>query len=59
MRAAILDAADRLIAAEGPGGLTMADVALQLRVAQTTLTYYFRRHEDLAAAAIERTGETA
>ncbi len=51
-REAILDAAAQLFNARGLGGATLADVAQQVGLTTTSVTYYYRRKEDLAAACV-------
>lgn len=51
-REAILDAAAQLFNARGLGGATLADVAQQVDLTTTSVTYYYRRKEDLAAACV-------
>ena len=53
-RDAIVDAASILINEHGVGGLSLADVADTIGLGSTSITYYFRRKEDLAAACFER-----
>lgn len=54
-RERILDAATELINTQGVKGLTFAAVANAVDLNTTSVTYYFRRKEILAAAAYERT----
>lgn len=54
-RRAILDAAAVLINQHGVRGLTFVDVAKAVEMNTTSITYYFRKRELLAAAAIEET----
>lgn len=54
-REIILEAAARLFTAQGLGGTTLADVAQSVDLTTTSITYYFRRKEELIAACIERT----
>ncbi len=49
-QAGILDAASVLFLQAGISNTRMSDVAKQLGMANTSLTYYFKRKEDLAAA---------
>lgn len=51
-REAILDAAAQLFNSRGLGGATLADVAQQVGLTTTSVTYYYRRKEDLAAACV-------
>ena len=51
-REAILDAAAQLFNAQGLGGTTLADVAHRVGLTTTSVTYYYRRKEDLAAACV-------
>lgn len=51
-REAILVAAAQLFNARGLAGATLADVAQQVGLTTTSVTYYFRRKEDLAAACL-------
>lgn len=53
-RDAIVDAASILINENGVRGLSLADVAETIGLGSTSITYYFRRKEDLAAACFER-----
>ncbi len=54
-REVILDAATELINEQGVKGLTFARVASAVDLNTTSVTYYFRRKELLAAAVFERT----
>lgn len=54
-REVILDAATELINEQGVKGLTFARVAAAVDLNTTSVTYYFRRKELLAAAVFERT----
>lgn len=54
-RERILDAATLLINRRGLKGLTFVDVAEQVGFNTTSVTYYFRRKEMLAAAVLHRT----
>ena len=54
-RDAILAAAAQAINEQGAKGMTLADVARRVGLNTTSVTYYFRRKEDLAAAAFEHT----
>jgi AcrR family transcriptional regulator len=51
---AVLDAAAALVNTRGLKGVTLADVARQVGLVTTSVTYYFRRKEDLAAACLLR-----
>ena len=53
-REAILDGAARLFNAHGVKGGMLSDVARQVGLATNSLTYYYRRKEDLAAACLLR-----
>ncbi|WP_407495485.1 TetR/AcrR family transcriptional regulator [Pseudooceanicola sp. MF1-13] len=53
----ILDAASEIINERGLRGLTFVSVADRVGMNTTSITYYFRRKEILAAAALERTIE--
>ena len=54
-RELILEAAAALFNARGLGGVTLADVAQSVGLTTTSVTYYYRRKEDLAAACLMRT----
>jgi AcrR family transcriptional regulator len=54
-RDAILAAAADVINAQSAKGMTFADVAQRVGLNTTSVTYYFKRKEDLAAAAFEVT----
>jgi AcrR family transcriptional regulator len=54
-RDAILAAAAEAINEQSAKGMTFADVARRVGLNTTSVTYYFRRKEDLAAAAFENT----
>ncbi|WP_343527187.1 TetR/AcrR family transcriptional regulator [Sphingomonas sp.] len=54
-RDAILAAAAQAINEQSAKGMTFADVARRVGLNTTSVTYYFRRKEDLAAAAFENT----
>ena len=54
-REAILDAAARLFNQKGLKGATLADVAQSVGLITTSVTYYYRKKEDLAAACLMRT----
>ncbi len=56
-RDAILAAAAQVINEQSAKGMTFADVARRVGLNTTSVTYYFRRKEDLAAAAFEHTLE--
>ncbi len=53
-REAILEAAALLFNARGLGGTTLADVAQRVGLTTTSVTYYYRRKEDLAVACVTR-----
>lgn len=57
-RARILDAAARLINEYGVRGLTFVAVGEAVGMNTTSITYYFRRKEQLAVAAIEQAIDT-
>ena len=57
-REAILHAAARLLNQNGLKGATLSGVAAEVGLITTSVTYYFRRKEDLAAACFSRTIET-
>ncbi|MBL8552545.1 MAG: TetR/AcrR family transcriptional regulator [Hyphomonadaceae bacterium] len=54
-REEILDAAARLFNTKSLKGTTLADVAQSVDLITTSLTYYYRRKEDLAAACYDQT----
>jgi len=54
-RDAILNAAARLFNQKGLKGATLGDVAEAVGLITTSVTYYYRRKEDLAAACLLRT----
>ena len=54
-RDAILAAAADAINEQSAKGMTLADVARRVGLNTTSVTYYFKRKEDLAAAAFEHT----
>src|SRR5881398_2391551 len=54
-RDAILAAAADAINEQSAKGLTFADVARRVGLNTTSVTYYFKRKEELAAAAFEQT----
>ena len=56
-RDAILAAAAEAINEQSAKGMTFADVASRVGLNTTSVTYYFRRKEDLATACFERTLE--
>lgn len=56
-RDAILAAAAQAINEQSAKGMTFADVARRVGLNTTSVTYYFKRKEDLAAAAFENTLE--
>jgi AcrR family transcriptional regulator len=53
-REAILAAATGILNRQGVKGMTLADVASEVGLITTSVTYYFRRKEDLAAACFMR-----
>jgi AcrR family transcriptional regulator len=53
-REEILDAAAALFNARGLSGTTIADVAQGVGLTTTSVTYYYRKKEDLAAACVVR-----
>ncbi len=53
-RETILEAAAGLFNARGLNGTTIADVAASVGLTTTSVTYYYRRKEDLAAACVAR-----
>lgn len=53
-RERILDAATVLINQRGVKGMTFVDVAQKVNLNTTSITYYFKRRELLAAAVLER-----
>ncbi|HTG39743.1 MAG TPA: TetR/AcrR family transcriptional regulator [Sphingomonas sp.] len=57
-RDAILAAAAEAINEQSAKGMTFADVARRVGLNTTSVTYYFKRKEDLAAAAFDRTIQT-
>jgi len=57
-RARILDAAARLINERGVRGLTFVAVGEAVGMNTTSITYYFKRKEQLAVAAIEQAIDT-
>jgi AcrR family transcriptional regulator len=54
-RAAILDIASDLINLHGARGMTLTGVAKALGIDTSSVTYYFKRKDDLTAACLERT----
>jgi AcrR family transcriptional regulator len=56
-REAILDAAARVFNAKGIRGGTLSDVAASVGLATNSVTYYYRRHEELATACLLRSIE--
>jgi AcrR family transcriptional regulator len=56
-REAILDAAARLFNQKGVKGATLADVAHSVALITNSVTYYYRKKEDLASASFLRTIE--
>ncbi|MBW8816414.1 MAG: TetR/AcrR family transcriptional regulator [Caulobacterales bacterium] len=57
-REAILDAATLILNRKGIKGLTLGDTAAAVDLSTTSVTYYFKRKDDLAAACIMRGIET-
>lgn len=57
-RELILDAAARLFNAQGVKGGMLSEVAADVGLATNSLTYYYRRKEDLAAACLLKSIET-
>ncbi|WP_315760049.1 TetR/AcrR family transcriptional regulator [Sphingomonas sp. Y38-1Y] len=57
-RDAILAAAAEAINEQSAKGMTFADVARRVGLNTTSVTYYFKRKEDLAAAAFDQTIDT-
>ncbi|MDB5418803.1 MAG: transcriptional regulator, TetR family [Phenylobacterium sp.] len=53
-REAILEAATELLNSRGVKGLTLADAAAAVGLSTTSVTYYFKRKDDLAAACMLR-----
>src|ERR1700710_927422 len=51
-REAILDAATELLNARGVKGLTLSVAASAVDLSTTSVTYYFKRKDDLAAACM-------
>ncbi len=56
-REAILDGAARLFNQHGVKGTTVADIARHVQLAPNSVTYYFRRKEELAAACLLRAAD--
>lgn len=55
---AVLAAATRELNVRGVAGMTLAEVAARVGLNTTSVTYYYRRKEDLAAAVLLRGVET-
>ena len=53
-REAILDAATELLNTRGVKGLTLGVAAAAVNLSTTSVTYYFKRKDDLAAACMQR-----
>lgn len=53
-REAILDAATELLNSRGVKGLTLSVAAAAVDLSTTSVTYYFKRKDDLAAACMQR-----
>jgi AcrR family transcriptional regulator len=53
-REAILDAATALLNSRGVKGLTLGDAAAAVDLSTTSVTYYFKRKDELAAACMMR-----
>src|SRR4051812_1292071 len=53
-REAILDAATEILNVHGVKGLTLGDAAAAVGLSTTSVTYYFKRKDDLAAACMLR-----
>ena len=53
-REAILDAATELLNSRGVKGLTLGDAAAAVDLSTTSVTYYFKRKDELAAACMMR-----
>src|SRR4051812_36348251 len=53
-REAILDASTELLNARGVKGLTLGLAADAVNLSTTSVTYYFKRKDDLAAACMQR-----
>jgi AcrR family transcriptional regulator len=58
MRETILDAAARLFNQQGFKGATLSDVAGRVGLSTNSITYYYRKKEDLAVACLLRSIET-
>lgn len=58
MREAILDAAARLFNQRGVRGVTLSDVAGQVGLSTNSITYYYKKKEDLVVACLLRSIET-
>ncbi|OGB23710.1 MAG: TetR family transcriptional regulator [Burkholderiales bacterium RIFCSPLOWO2_02_FULL_57_36] len=58
MRETILDAAARLFNLQGFKGTTLSDVASRVGLSTNSITYYYRKKEDLAVACLLRSIET-
>ncbi len=56
-REAILETATEIVNAHGVKGLTIVRVAEAVKLSTTSITYYFKRKEELAAAVMERSLE--
>src|SRR6478609_3751676 len=56
-RETILDGAARLFNQQGINGGMLSEVARDVGLAPNSLTYYYRRKEDLACACLERAME--
>src|SRR3546814_14128715 len=57
-RDAILAAAAETINAQSAKGMTFADVARRVGLTTTSVHYYFKRKDDLAAACFDHTPDT-
>ncbi len=57
MRETILDAAARLFNQQGFKGATLSDVASRVGLSTNSITYYYRKKEDLAVACLLRSIE--
>ena len=55
---AILAAATTILNRQGVKGMTLADVATEVGLITTSVTYYYRKKDDLAAACFLRGVET-
>lgn len=58
MQETILDAAARLFNQQGFKGATLSDVASKVGLSTNSITYYYRKKEDLAVACLLRSIET-